>query len=192
MVHVPSQTSDENMEDTISMRRQPAYIKPMGDPAGPICSYHTKPTLTMDITTPFVLDMFDTAPLLINLHYTIHWSSRSSKSTPNRRQIFSPMTFGTTLPTESTQHFLTILNDVCLNRVRSATRYTCYSFENPKNCQTELYVSITYRSAYKHLPAQQHESKDQIITRRLTPPPPPSIATSYSPTSSTPSCPFAV
>ncbi|KAK4459690.1 hypothetical protein QBC42DRAFT_348617 [Cladorrhinum samala] len=101
------------------------------------------PIHTMNTTTPFGLDLFDTTPMLINLHYTIHWSARSSKPTPNRRQIFSPTTFGTVLPTESIQHFLTILNDVCLDRVRSATRYTCYSFETPKNIQAEFYFVFT-------------------------------------------------
>ncbi|KAK3985873.1 hypothetical protein QBC44DRAFT_373739 [Cladorrhinum sp. PSN332] len=100
----------------------------------------------MELTTSthYDLDLYDTTPMLVNLHYTVHWSSHSQTSAPNRRQIFSPMTFAALLPTESVQHFLTTLNQACLSRIRSATRFTFYSFTNPIDCQAEF--NIIYAS----------------------------------------------
>ncbi|KAK4160708.1 hypothetical protein QBC43DRAFT_245137, partial [Cladorrhinum sp. PSN259] len=104
----------------------------------------TPTTPTFDLTSsPYDLELYETTPMLVNLHYTIHWSTHLSASSPNRRQIFSPITFATVLPTESIQHFLTTLNQACLNRIRSATRYTFYSFNEPIDCQAEFNIVYT-------------------------------------------------
>ncbi|KAK4221196.1 hypothetical protein QBC38DRAFT_505104 [Podospora fimiseda] len=94
------------------------------------------------MTPPYDLSLYSPTPILINLHYTLHWSTHSPPSgTPNRRQIFPPQTFAALLPTDSTtQHFLSTLHQSCLNRIRSSTRFTSYAFTSPINCEAEFNI----------------------------------------------------
>ncbi|KAL2127559.1 hypothetical protein VTI74DRAFT_10551 [Chaetomium olivicolor] len=75
--------------------------------------------------------LYDTTPLLIELHYTLYWSSGA------HGQKFAPIAFAADLITENPELFLQSLDASCLERIDAATKYTMYKFDKPVNYEVE-------------------------------------------------------
>ncbi len=93
-----------------------------------------------------MLDFYTPTPLLINLHFTLHHSPPATSASSNtaslgspkpKTQKFPPTTFAADLLTDTPALFLRSLDASCLERIRSATRYTAYRFSTPVNYEVE-------------------------------------------------------
>ncbi|KAL2270562.1 hypothetical protein VTJ83DRAFT_2746 [Remersonia thermophila] len=125
-----------------------------------------------------MLNMFDsslhaTIPLLINLHYTVHWATTSATAMTAREptspakqyysQRFPPVTFAADavnlandtgfggssreswwgFSPPSPLGFLRSIDEACLARVRAALRHTPYAFDMPINYEIERWFVWT-------------------------------------------------
>ncbi|KAK4149654.1 hypothetical protein C8A00DRAFT_46756 [Chaetomidium leptoderma] len=97
-----------------------------------------------------MLTLYTETPLLIDLHFTLHWSTttttntsgdgitKTKTNTHTQKFQFPPTTFAANVIADETPElFLHSLDLRCLDRIRAMTRYTVYCFDKPVNYEVE-------------------------------------------------------
>jgi hypothetical protein len=107
--------------------------------------------MTTPTTPTSLLNLHTHQPLLIDLHFALHWfptkhlnsdsNLKTLTSTPHS-QAFPPVTFAADVLTPEPENwnpsaFLQSLDETCLDRIRALTKYTIYNFIKPVNYEVE-------------------------------------------------------